>query len=40
MSAGHIAEIWRYPVKSMGGERIAQTGVGANGVPGDRAWAV
>ena len=40
MSAGRIAEIWRYPVKSMGGECIAQTGVGANGVPGDRAWAV
>ena len=40
MSAGRIAEIWRYPVKSMGGERIRETSLGANGVPGDRAWAV
>ena len=40
MSAGRITEIWRYPVKSMGGERIRETSVGANGLPGDRAWAV
>jgi hypothetical protein len=35
-----IGEIWRYPVKSMGGERIAETDVGASGVLGDRTWAV
>ena len=40
MSAGRITEIWRYPVKSMGGERIRETSLGANGLPGDRAWAV
>jgi MOSC domain-containing protein len=40
MIVGRIAEIWRYPVKSMGGERIRETSLGANGLPGDRAWAV
>ncbi|MBA2347231.1 MAG: MOSC N-terminal beta barrel domain-containing protein [Solirubrobacterales bacterium] len=32
----HIAELWRYPVKSMGGERLAETPVGVQGIPGDR----
>jgi uncharacterized protein YcbX len=40
VSAGRIAQIWRYPVKSMGGERLTETGVAAHGLPGDRAWAV
>jgi uncharacterized protein YcbX len=40
MIVGRIAEIWRHPVKSMEGERLARTDVGANGLPGDRAWAV
>jgi len=40
MSAGRISELWRYPVKSMMGERIPAAQLGANGVPGDRAWAV
>jgi hypothetical protein len=40
VTSGRITEIWRYPVKSMGGERIAEAMLGANGVPGDRAWAV
>ena len=40
MSVGRISEIWRYPVKSMGGERIPETALGPKGVPGDRAWAV
>jgi uncharacterized protein YcbX len=40
MIVGRITEIWRYPVKSMGGERIRETSLGVNGLPGDRAWAV
>lgn len=35
-----IAEIWRYPVKSMLGERIDHAHVGPNGIQGDRGWAV
>lgn len=36
----HVAQIWRYPVKSMGGERIDQAEVGPRGIYGDRGWAV
>jgi uncharacterized protein YcbX len=32
----HLAEIWRYPVKSMAGERLAAAELGRDGVPGDR----
>ena len=35
-----IVEIWRYPVKSMLGEKIAQASVGPSGIQGDRRWAV
>jgi uncharacterized protein YcbX len=31
-----VGEIWRYPVKSMGGERLDETEVGVDGIPGDR----
>ena len=37
---GTIDGIRRYPVKSMGGERLDATRVAAGGLPGDRAWAV
>jgi uncharacterized protein YcbX len=32
----YVAEIWRYPVKSMAGERLDQVEVGALGLAGDR----
>lgn len=32
----HVAEIWRYPVKSLGGERLEETELGLEGIPGDR----
>jgi uncharacterized protein YcbX len=31
-----LSEIWRYPVKSVGGEQLAQADVGYDGIPGDR----
>lgn len=31
-----VAELWRYPVKSLAGERLTTTAVGFNGLPGDR----
>jgi uncharacterized protein len=37
---GQIAEIRRYPVKSMGGELVERTELGVLGVPGDRRFAV
>jgi hypothetical protein len=40
MIIGTIRELWRYPVKSMGGERLGSCIVTALGIPGDRGWAV
>lgn len=37
---GTIREIWRFPVKSMRGERLQQAEVTARGLLGDRAWAL
>ena len=37
---GTVQELWRYPVKSMVGEQLAQTTIASNGVPGDRGWAL
>jgi uncharacterized protein YcbX len=36
----HVAEIWRYPVKSMAGERMSDTWIGLEGIPGDRGLYV
>ncbi|MHB8465457.1 MAG: MOSC domain-containing protein [Acidimicrobiales bacterium] len=35
-----VAAIWRYPVKSMGGERIDAAAIGPNGMEGDRSYAI
>lgn len=35
-----VAELWRYPVKSMGGERLPQALLGGDGIEGDRAVLV
>ena len=40
MIAGRIRELWRFPVKSMAGERMESCTVGAGGIPGDRGWAL
>lgn len=40
MSVGLIKELWRYPVKSLGGKVIAGDDVGIRCIPGDRAWAL
>ena len=40
MQVGRVAEIWRYPVKSMGGEQVQRSLLDGNGIAGDRGWAV
>ena len=40
MQVGTIKEIWRYPVKSLGGERVDVADVQIQGVADDRCWAV
>jgi uncharacterized protein YcbX len=35
-----VAELWRYPVKSLQGERLATVDVGPEGLAGDRQWAL
>jgi uncharacterized protein YcbX len=40
MRIGTIKQIWRYPVKSMGGEQLEVCSVGSLGIPGDRGWAL
>jgi MOSC domain-containing protein len=40
MQVGHVSQLWRYPVKSMGEEQRSKDYLGENGIPGDRAWAV
>lgn len=39
-TVGKVKEIWRYPVKSMGGGKVQSAPVGPLGIAGDRAWAL
>jgi uncharacterized protein YcbX len=36
----HVLELWRYPVKSLQGERLHTAEIGAEGIVGDRQWAL
>jgi uncharacterized protein YcbX len=37
--AASVVEVWRYPVKSMAGERLEECLITENGLEGDRRWA-
>ena len=36
----HVAELWRYPVKSLAGELLDSVEISAEGIPGDRVVQV
>lgn len=40
MIVGTIAQLWRFPVKSMAGERRESVVFTRRGIPGDRGWAL
>jgi len=40
MGVGAVAELWRYPVKSMAGRRLDAAAVTEGGLAGDRAFAL
>jgi uncharacterized protein len=35
-----VLELWRYPVKSLQGQRLAEAEIGVLGIAGDRGWAL
>ncbi len=35
-----VTDIYRYPVKSMAGDRLEAADLTANGIPGDRCWTI
>lgn len=37
---GTVEEIWRYPVSSIGGERLTTVEIGPDGIEGDRCWCI
>jgi uncharacterized protein len=39
-TVGTVESIWRYPVKSLGGERLTGVDVDVRGLASDRWWAV
>ncbi len=40
IQVGTVKEIWRYPVKGMGGEQLQVSHLGEQGLNGDRQWAL
>jgi uncharacterized protein len=40
MQVGRVRQIWRYPVKSMAGQRLEYSPVGSYGLCGDRGWGL
>jgi uncharacterized protein len=36
----HVSEIWRYPIKSLKGQRLSETQISKVGIPGDRSVVV
>jgi len=40
LTLGRLFEVWRFPVKSMAGERLPSAEVDTRGLVGDREWAV
>ncbi len=40
MTLGRVAEIWRYPVNGLQGERLEESRVLSTGVPGDHLYAL
>lgn len=40
IQVGTVCELWRFPIKSMLGEKLEQLTVGLNGTLGDRAYAL
>lgn len=40
MLIGHVEELWRFPVKSMAGESLREVSISAQGLLGDRYWAL
>ncbi len=40
MDIGTVQQVWRYPVKSMGGESLDAATIGSGGIANDRGWAL
>jgi len=39
-SCEHVAQLWRYPVKSLLGERLPRLSLVGDGIDGDRLWGI
>lgn len=39
-TVGQLIELWRYPVKSLGGQPLTEARCESRGISGDRQWAV